>query len=821
MTLKCKETEEQEFDFVVVGGGLAGLCCAVAAARKNIKTAIVQDRPMFGGNSSTEIRVVPLGSACFNAWGRETGIVEELLLEDRATNHVHLFEHGMTNTHWDLILYEAVKRETNLTMFMNTTVRAVDSEATDKANPAVRRITGVHGSQLGSEREFVFRARAYADCTGDATVGALAGADFRYGREARGEFNEPLAPVASDDVTNGSTITMRARNIGRPVPYAPPEWVAVYKSLDDIGPFRKVAHIKRQEYGGYWWLEVGSPYRQIEDTQAIKEELLKHVLGVWNYIKNYSPDKEIARNYALEWIGAVPGKRESRRLMGDVVLTEHDVHSDPRWADAAVSAGWIIDLHIKGGILNKNEPGEPSHADLNYRHWIHVPPFSVPLRALYSRNVENLWMAGRNLSATHVAFGAVRVQSVLANHGQAVGTAAAYALQHDLSPRQTARPDGEHIKKIRQQLIRDDVQVLGYENEDSSDLARRAKVSATSDAPLDFGEPQTDVALTLDKPRAQVFPVTHDSVDSIAAYLKNESFEAVEITVDLHELERIWERGNGVSVVEKTAVVPANFEGWLNVELNARTAQNKPHRISLRAPHSGEQISWAAAQKFPTGTTASFLHVSPGGCEPQNEHFPTLQPHETALPAYEHWIQNKWFAHSLRVTPAPRPFQAENVNNGNAWTVGMPNLWISNPVKKLPQSCTLDFGKSVTFNTVLITFDTDLNLIVSQMPDFWRAATGVRDWRLYAHSGGEKRLLHEETDNYQRRRTIRFETVTANKLELEVLATNMPAPEPAKQGSQAGANEDEVYPVEAGGPTSKQTATDEAARVFEIRVYNE
>lgn len=821
MTTKRSEPEEQKFDFVVFGGGLAGLCCAIAAAREGIKTAIVQDRPMFGGNSSSEIRVTPLGSACFNAWGRETGIIEELLLEDRATNHVHMFEHGMTNTHWDMVLYEAVRREANLTMFMNTTVRAVDSEAIDPANPTTRRITGVHGSQLASEREFIFRAVQYADCTGDATVGALAGADFRYGREARSEFGEPLAPVVADDVTNGSTITMRARNIGRPVPYTPPEWIAIYKSLDDIGPFRKVAHIKRKEYGGYWWLEVGNPYRQIEDTQAVKEELLKHVLGVWNYIKNYSPDKEIAKNYALEWIGAIPGKRESRRLMGDVILTEHDVHNDPRWADAVASAGWIIDLHIKGGILNKNEPGEPSHADANYRHWIHVPPFSVPLRALYSRNVENLWMAGRNLSATHVAFGAVRVQSVLANHGQAVGTAAAYALTHNLSPRETAQPDGEHIGKIRQQIIRDDVQVLGFENEDASDLARQAKASATSDAPLDFGEPQTDALLALDKPRAQVFPVTHASIDSIAVYLTNQASEAIEVAVDLHELERIWERGNGVCIVEKTISVPANFAGWMTVELNAPTAPNKPHRVSLRARENGGQISWAAAQKFPTGTTASFLHVSPGGCEPQNTRFPTLQPHETALPAYEHWIQNKWLAHSLRVQPAPRPFRAENINNGNAWTVGMPNLWVSDPAGKLPQSCTLDFGESITFNTVLVAFDTDLNLIASQMPDFWRAATSVRDWRLYAHINGEKRLIHEETDNYQRRRRVRFEILAASKLELEVLATNMP-PEPEKPDSQAREAVDEVYPVEAGeGPTSRQTAIDEAARVFEIRVYHE
>lgn len=808
MKTQRKEPEQLEFDLVVVGGGMAGVCAAVAAARNGAKVAIVQDRPVFGGNGSSEIRVVPYGCAHSNAWTAETGIVHEIMLEDRATNHEHFFDHGIINSHFDLVLLETLRREPNISIYLNTSIRGVDSEALDpneRANPQPtrnglgriggerRRITSVYGSQLGSEREFRFVARQFIDATGDGTVGFLAGADFRYGREAREEFNENLAPVRSDDVTMGSTITMRARDIGRPVPFVPPPWIREYKSADELGFDRKLYHISRPSYGGYWWLEVCNPYHQIHDNAAIRDELHRHVLGVWNYIKNYSEFREHAATYVLDWVGMVPGKRESRRLMGDVIVTEHDCHVDRRWPDGVCYAGWWIDLHIPGGVLNPNGPGERENIDANYKHWIRVSPFSLPLRAMYSRNVENLWMAGRCYSLTHVGLGPVRVQLSLGLQGQAVGTAAAYALRHKLTPRQTADPDGPHVQKMRQQLLREDVHVLGLRNTDERDLALRATASASSEMPLNFGQPHPQEALALDRTVAQVLPITADRVETVSVYLHNSGSAPVRVRAELQMLERIWDRTAGQIVAKTQIEVPPGNAAWREIAFNAPVMPNRPYRLIL---HAAPGVSWhyTTLDWAPVGTVIQYLYRSPGGPEEKNRHMQCFSQDEIDLPAYEHWRQIRRRALAVRVMPESRPYTAGAVNNGCAWPEDMPNLWISDPAQPLPQWVQLAFDQPMAFNTLQVCFDTQLDRTTDQRPELWREPECVRDWRVSVREGGAWRVVFEEKDNYQRRRIARFDGVTADAVRVEVLATNA---------------------TSADDPRSRQ------ARIYEIRVMDE
>jgi hypothetical protein len=818
MTIKRKQEEKHEFDFVVIGGGLAGLCCAIAAARSGTKTVLIQDRPVLGGNSSSEIRVIPFGSTNFNTWARETGIMEEIQLEDRAHNHVDFFEHGMINRNYDMLLLEKVRREPNLTLFLNTSVRGVDSEAADPDQPhGMRRVVAVHASQLGSEKELVFRGKQFADCTGDATVGFLAGAQVRYGREARHEFDENMAPIKADSVTMGSTITMRALDIGYPAPYEPPPWISIYRTEDAIGPKRRVAHIKRPLYGGYWWLEVSDPpYHQIDDNQAVMDELHKHVLGVWNYIKNHSPLKEHASTYVLDWIGVVPGKRESRRLVGDVTVTEHDVHTDRQWEDRVCTAGWTIDLHIKGGILNKDEPGELSYIDDNYNHYIRAVPFTLPLRAFYCKDIQNLWMAGRNISVTHVAMGATRVQQIHANQGQAVGTAAAYAIRCGLTPRQAANPEDSHIKNIQQQILREDMSVLGLVNQDPLDLARNAKVSATSDAPLDFGNPRPNSFIPLTKPLSQVFPLTDELVDSIAFYLKNQTDVAIEVEASLCELHHIWDKEVRPLVASATIHVPANSEGWYTAEFNAAVVPGKPYRVSLGM---ADGVSWSLAEHHPTGTTSQFYYRSTGGAETKNAHVESLQHHEINLPVFERWIQEKSISRTVRISPVPRPYGAQNVNNGVAAPYIMPNLWVSDPDEALPQSVILEFDQIQTFNTVSVAFDTNLNLSYTRFGTFWKAPTCARHWRVYAEVNGAWEMVYEETDNYFRRRVVKFDTVTSQRLRLEIVATN----KDQNQLREEFILKDDIHPTE-GTRISENFALKthgDTARIYELRVYNE
>ncbi len=757
--------EEKSFDLIVAGGGLAGLCAAIAAARHGVKVAIVQDRPVFGGNSSSEIRVVPYGCSHSNAWSNETGIMHDILLEDRVGNHEYFFDHGMMNSLYDMTLAEAIRREPNIEVFLNTTIRGALTEPIEGG----QRITGVLGSQLGSEREFLFRAPQFIDATGDGTVGFQAGADFRYGREARSEYHEPLAPLVGDDSTLGSTITMRARDIGRPVAHTPPPWIEEYTSLDQIGVDRHLYHLDKPVYGGYWWLEVSHPFHQITDNQEIRAELHRHVLGVWNFIKNHSEHKEAAQNYVLEWIGQIPGKRESRRFMGDVVITEHDCHEDRNWADGIGYAGWWIDLHQKGGILNHTEPGERENVDGNYKHWIRVSPFSLPLRAYYSRNVENLWLAGRVMSVTHAALGPVRVQLSLAAAGQAVGTAAAYAVKHGLTPRATASPEGPHIAKIRQALLKDDVRLLGAVNEDPTDLARQANPTATSEALLDFGGPKTDEWISLRSDWAQVIPLTHDRVETVAFYLKNETDHSVAVVAELQKLERIWDRGDGSPGPRAELIVAPKSEGWNRAEFHVAVEAGRPYRVILKETPG---ILWSKGTHWPIGTVAQYRYTCPGGAEPKNAHFKSLQIEECEIPAYVHWRQAQWLSFAVQVTPCPAPFGAANVNNGRAWPEDLPNIWLSDPREALPQAVSLEWDSPVAVNIVYVSFDTGLHYTMNDRTPFHRAPECVRHWRLWAKIESGWVQVYEEVDNYQRRRRATFDEITTRSLKLEVLSTH-------------------------------------------------
>lgn len=789
MSAATTTPEELTFDLVVIGGGLAGLCAAVAAARHGTRVALVQERSVFGGNCSSEVRVVPHGGNHSNSWAGETGLPLALILEDRVTNHEAFPDHGMINAHWDFTLLEAARREPNLTYFLNTVVDAVDSEGDDapgrptsnglgRIGGGERRIRAVHALQLGSERRFRFVAPQFIDATGDGTVGFLAGADFRYGREARDEFGEPLAPLVADDVTMGATITMRARDIGRATPYLAPPWIERYTTKESIGFKRTLYHLTKPVYGGYWWLEVCNPFHQIDDNAAVREELHRHVLGVWNFIKNHSDQKERASTYVLDWMGMVPGKRESRRLVGDVTLTEQDCHETKHWPDAVGLAGWWIDLHIKGGILNKVDPGERENADKNYKHWIRVPSFTVPLRCFYSRNVGNLWMAGRSLSTTHVALGPVRVMQTLAMLGQSVGTAAAYAVAGGLTPRETAAPDGPHIGAVQQLLLRDDVRIPTAVNRDARDVARGAAAAASSDAELDLSRvhdnmwyrlgPVSDVRAA-SPGLAMVVPLTTERLDRAELYLRNESSEPRRVRVALQPLERIWDRKADQPVIVETEIeLPAGASGWFAAHLDAAIDPGRPHRLSLEG---ADDVSWAECADWPVGTTMQYRHDSPGGPEPKNAHLGAYAEDEVRIPAYTHWRQLR-AALATRLDPPQRPFGGENAVDGKAWVEDMPHCWVSDPARPLPQHLDIRFDRARTIGEVQLSFDTNLARPNQSEPAFFRAPECVRDWRLLAETAEGWREVHAETGNFQRLRRVAIAPVVCTALRVMVDATN-------------------------------------------------
>lgn len=444
--------EERRYDLAVIGGGMAGVCASIAAARLGLKVALINDRPVLGGNSSSEIRV-PIGGADHDfRWARETGIIEELRIEDRFRNHAPIVS-GQTNSIWDMILWEWTKREPNLDLYLNTSAREAIMESKT-------RIGKIACEQLGTERAFHISADLFIDASGDGRVGFSAGAEFRMGREGRDEFGESIAPEVADTKTLGTSLMFRAVDLGRPVKFTRPDWAEEYPTEQDL-PFRGHARME----SGHWWIELGGTQNTILDNEEIRDQLWRCLFGVWDHIKN-KPGHD-ADNLALEWVGSVPGKRESRRFIGDYILTQHDVQSMARFPDAVAYGGWPIDLHPPKGIYHAGKPAEMKPVGL----------YSIPLRCLYSRNVENLLFAGRLISGTHVAHGSYRVQATGAVMGQAAGTAAAFCKRYECTPREAAR---QHIAEIQQQLLRDDCYLIDLPNADAEDLARRAKVTASS-----------------------------------------------------------------------------------------------------------------------------------------------------------------------------------------------------------------------------------------------------------------------------------------------------------------------------------------------------
>jgi hypothetical protein len=441
-----------EADVLVAGGGLAGVCAAISAARHGARVVLVQDRSRLGGNSSSEVKMHVVGANMHTGrpgW-REGGLIEEFRLADAVNNPQRSFEL------WDLLLYDKVVSEPNITLLLETALYS----AAVKNN----RIMQVMARCDKSETLYRIRAKMFCDCTGDSRLGLEAGADMRSGREARKEYGETLAPTEPDNQTLGSSILFTSRLYHEAMPFTPPKWARKVTK-------QQLVHrrIDTWEYG-YWWIEWGGDKDIITDNERIRYELLAIVMGVWDYIKN-SGDFPDSRNWAMDWVGMMPGKRGSRRLLGDHVLTEQNLMQGD-FPDSVAIGGWAMDAHPPEGF---DRPDLPANTTTR-------PPevYPIPLRSMYSRNIANLLMAGRNISASYVAFTSARVMATCAVIGQAAGTAAAQCVESGILPRDLAG-NTKRVERLQQTLLRDDQTIKHVRNQDPLDVARQATVTASAE----------------------------------------------------------------------------------------------------------------------------------------------------------------------------------------------------------------------------------------------------------------------------------------------------------------------------------------------------
>ena len=767
--------EELEYDVVVCGGGLAGVCAAIAAARGGSRVGLIQDRTVLGGNSSSEVRVTPHGAAQFHAYARETGIISELLIEERAQNHAEIMENGWTNSVWDLVLLTAVLKEQNIELHLNTKVMAADTTDRD--------IAAVTAFVLDAETELRIRGRVFVDATGDGLVAHSAGCESMFGTEGTDVWDEPHAMAESSADTMGNSLHFKTEDVGRPVDWQPPTWA---KDLSDRSFFYDQGRVPWDPRGGFWWIELGSPQHTIYDNRTIRADLQQYVLGIWDWMKNKDPQmRDATANRALDWMGSVLGKRESRRIVGRIVVTEQEIQARRAWTDEVAFGGWFLDLHTAGGLIA--EHSEANSAD-NYNPFTeraalgYVGPYGIPLSALIARDVDNLFLAGRNISASHAALGTMRVMATTALMGQAVGTAAADCVNAGHVPGDLAE-DSEaaraSVARIRLRLAREGVWLPSGVESDPDDLAPSASVTASSEDlvrglhpdALGYAEEhelidrrfKPEFLDRVDSRMAQ--PIATDgSLRAVSLFVTNHADADTTASLSMFLCDgihdyTIYDEENALAAA--TVPVLAGHSGWLEWELPATVAE-----LVESSPGASTSIDPPSYVRLELAKNPDLQWHQSQTCLPAH---PAI--YEVAL-----WRMRRLqegVSLGFSVSPPQRAYPASAVTSGVTRPHDRPHLWRSDPAQPLPAHIDLTWDAPVTVSSVELTFAGNLLREYHAYRPYFRGPQTARDYTVLAREGDRWRPVASEMGNYQRRRVHALQApVSTDSLRVRIDATN-------------------------------------------------
>jgi len=411
------------YDLVVVGGGIAGMSTAVAAARLGLKVALIQNRPLLGGNNSSDVRV-HLGGRIEAKPYTHLGDLQKEFGSSKEGNAMP------ADNYEDQKKMDFILAEKNIKLFLNWHVFSIEKKK--------ERIKKVIARNTETGKVMYWKAPIFADCTGDGSIGFLAGADFRMGREAKSEFNESLAPEKADDMTLGASV----------------QWYSKKDSEESVFPIFEYGMTFNQENSekvlkGEWTWETGMNRNQIAEAERIRDYGMLVIFSNWSYLKNKYPSNDY-KNHSLSWVAYIAGKRESRRLLGDHILTENDIIQHRIYEDASGTTTWSIDLHYPDPKNSQFFPHEEFKAIARQNN---IHPYPVPYRCLYSRNIPNLFMAGRDISVTHVALGTTRVMRTCGILGEVVGMASSLCKKYHCEPRDIYLFHLEELKEIMKQGV--------------------------------------------------------------------------------------------------------------------------------------------------------------------------------------------------------------------------------------------------------------------------------------------------------------------------------------------------------------------------------
>lgn len=580
---------------------------------------------------------------------------------------------------------------------------------------------------MASERELVFNAPLFADCTGDGTIGYLAGAQYRMGREGREEFGESMAPETGDSYTLGNSIFFYTKKTDKKVRYVKPDFAYNWEKVKEILAIggREVSEL----YSGcdYWWFEFGGIFDTIHDNEKIKEELQRLVYGIWDYIKNSGEFD--ADNYTLEWISYIPGKRESRRFEGDYVLRQQDLEEQRIFEDAVCYGGWSIDTHPSEGIYSKEDACKQ----------IRVGTYTIPFRALYSKNIENLLFAGRNISTSHIAYASTRVMNTTSMMGHAIGTAAFYCCKYNSLPREIYS-NSQYLTEYQTKLGKEDCYIIGKKNTDEFDLARNASISVSSVRKHE--NLHSCGTVFLDNGMVLLFPCW-GRIDTLS--LRLDVLNDTKLSLSFYESENQQNFKPEKFIKDIDLNVYNSRDFWLDIPLE--------HTF--------------------TGFLAIQLHSNP------SVRLHTSKESFTGIFAYEKAIYHPYINPCFKITPSDSIYSSENIINGYNRPYLLPNLWISDKLdKNTPQFVELEFEQQKTVNEVIIYLNPDFNELRNNLRPTWNLPQDlimpgelVKEYRLIGYNQDGSEVLAHEKNNF--RRYVRHEigNKKLDKLKIEVIDT--------------------------------------------------
>lgn len=722
-------------DLAITGGGLSGVCAAITAARQGMKVVLVQDRSVLGGNASSEVRLWILGATSHmgnnNRWAREGGVVDELLVENTYRN-----PEG-NPVIFDMILLDKVSQEPNITLLLNTAVYQVEKKDAET-------ISALRAWCSQNQTEYLLKAPLFLDASGDGVVGFLAGAAFRMGAEKKEEFGERFAPSEEYGELLGHSLYFYSKDTGRPVTFTPPAF-----ALGDITKVPRFRSFNAKEYGcKLWWIEYGGRLDTVHDTETIKWELWKVVYGVWNHIKNSGEFPE-ARNLTLEWVGMIPGKRESRRFEGDYMMIQQDIVEQREHADAVAFGGWSIDLHPADGVFSE-KPG--------CNQWHSKGIYQIPYRSLYSRNIRNLFLGGRGISASHVAYGSTRVMATSAHVTQAAAMAAVICKEQGVRPADIIGKG--QVATLQQRLLQTGQYIPGLRYSAPGDLAASAQITASSE--LVFHEfPGEPILKPLDISVAQMVPLPAGKVPMIAFHAEAAAPCSLEI-----ELRISGKSGNhtpDVTLARQTVALQAG-RNCLRLEFDAHMPEAAYAFVTfMRTP--GVQLHYTC--KRVTGLLSVFNTIN----KAVSNYGKQTPPEDIGMDAFEFWCpQRRPEGHNLdfKVKDGLALFGAANVANGIERPVSQPNAWVADFGDPAP-ALTLAWDAPKDIRLIELFFDTDydhpMESVLMTHPETVMPFC-VRNYRVKDDAG---KVIAERTGNYQAFNRIALETpVRTAKLHIEV-----------------------------------------------------